>query len=85
MLMFACPIKVACLLEEQEEALRQFGESIYACRDELGLGSDPDPYMLRCDNFGLRDGRVVAIDYGDQFPRSSRCGRACLTWTARRG
>jgi hypothetical protein len=55
-------------LEERQEAVRRYGEEMYACRAALGLESDSDPDKLRVDNFGLLDGRVVAIDYGDQFP-----------------
>ena len=55
-------------LRAYHEAHRLFADRCYACREELGLESDPDPAALRLDNFGLRGGRFVAIDYGDSFP-----------------
>jgi hypothetical protein len=60
--------------KQQEEAHRLFADRIYACRAGLGLESDPNswggsaPTALRLDNFGVHEGRVVMIDYGDQLP-----------------
>lgn len=53
---------------ERDLAAIIWGHKLYACREALGLWSDPDPDKLRLDNFGMDGrGRIVAIDYGDQF------------------
>lgn len=51
--------------DAREEARRLFADRIKSCREELGLGGESE---LRLDNFGVLEGRVVAIDFGDQLP-----------------